>query len=518
MASSPSKTFSLKRKGREEDNDIHKIPCKYGKDCYRKNEAHLQEFSHSKDTTTPGKKQKMHLESSSFYFSNDNPILFTTVKGIDDKYNQCTIAVDIEGILAENCENLEESVQFNYMFDVPWLISKYPKCVRDKPLLLVHGFTRSEKLGIEAEAMKYTNIDLVHAKLPIPYGTHHTKMMFLLYSNGFKVVIHTANLIESDWFQKTQGIWISPMYVKKASSYCEQNDTFKKDLVDYLISYKSSKLSKWVTNITDYDMTSAKVHLIASIPGRHLGMSSMNKWGHLKLRKVLSEHGPDKSLVTKEWPVVGQFSSIGSLGDDDKKWLSSEWLRSLSCCKDEKFIHGLGKSGNLLKLIYPTIKNVKDSLEGYSAGGSLPYGVKLAMKQRYLKEYLCQWVANNVGRSLASPHIKSYTRISPDSKSSPWFLLTSANLSKAAWGVYEKDQSQLMIRSYEIGVLFIPEVDADRNQPLYNLEPNITKAKQKSLQLPYDVPLIPYASTDKPWVWDIKYTTEDSHGRLWIPS
>lgn len=31
-----------------------------------------------------------------------------------------------------------------------------------------------------------------------------------------------------------------------------------------------------------------------------------------------------------------------------------------------------------------------------------------------------------------------------------WFLLTSANLSKAAWGTLQKNNSQLMIRSYEV--------------------------------------------------------------------
>ncbi|KAL0601755.1 hypothetical protein AAY473_027948 [Plecturocebus cupreus] len=35
-------------------------------------------------------------------------------------------------------------------------------------------------------------------------------------------------------------------------------------------------------------------------------------------------------------------------------------------------------------------------------------------------------------------------------------LLTSANLSKAAWGALEKNGTQLMIRSYELGVLFLP--------------------------------------------------------------
>jgi hypothetical protein len=29
--------------------------------------------------------------------------------------------------------------------------------------------------------------------------------MLLLYSEGLRVVIHTANLIEGDWDQKTQG-------------------------------------------------------------------------------------------------------------------------------------------------------------------------------------------------------------------------------------------------------------------------------------------------------------------------
>ena len=37
-----------------------------------------------------------------------------------------------------------------------------------------------------------------------------------------------------------------------------------------------------------------------------------------------------------------------------------------------------------------------------------------------------------------------------------WFLLTSANLSQAAWGVSEKSNSQLYIKSFEIGVLYLP--------------------------------------------------------------
>ena len=37
-----------------------------------------------------------------------------------------------------------------------------------------------------------------------------------------------------------------------------------------------------------------------------------------------------------------------------------------------------------------------------------------------------------------------------------WFLLTSANLSQAAWGVVQSGGSTLYIKSYELGVLYLP--------------------------------------------------------------
>jgi tyrosyl-DNA phosphodiesterase-1 len=39
-----------------------------------------------------------------------------------------------------------------------------------------------------------------------------------------------------------------------------------------------------------------------------------------------------------------------------------------------------------------------------------------------------------------------------------WLLLTSSNLSKAAWGALQKKDKQLMIRSYELGILIFPEL------------------------------------------------------------
>lgn len=41
-------------------------------------------------------------------------------------------------------------------------------------------------------------------------------------------------------------------------------------------------------------------------------------------------------------------------------------------------------------------------------------------------------------------------------ESLPVCMIHSANLSKAAWGALEKNSTQMMIRSYELGVLYLP--------------------------------------------------------------
>lgn len=62
-------------------------------------------------------------------------------------------------------------------------------------------------------------------------------------------------------------------------------------------------------------------------------MAEKKHWfGHMKLRKLLNENGPAKEQASK-WPVVGQFSSIGSLGASKENWLSVEFLQSLATVK-----------------------------------------------------------------------------------------------------------------------------------------------------------------------------------------
>ncbi|XP_005992768.1 tyrosyl-DNA phosphodiesterase 1 [Latimeria chalumnae] len=443
----------------------------------------------------------------------------TKVSGIKQKYNMG--ALHIKDILSPLFGTLVSSVQFNYCIDVDWLIMQYPEDFRKKPLLIVHGEQRESKARLQKVALPYKNIRLCQAKLEIAYGTHHTKMMLLLYEEGLRVVIHTSNLIHDDWHQKTQGIWLSPLYPRLPEGSAESDGdsvtNFRRDLMEYLLAYRSPSLSEWISVLKEHDMSETRVYLIGSTPGRHQA-HLREKWGHLKLRKLLSEH----TLLMpgqESWPVIGQFSSIGSMGADKTKWLYSEFKESLTRLgRDSK---SLVKTEVPIHLVYPTVENVRTSLEGYPAGGSLPYGLQTAQKQIWLHSFFHKWSADITGRSRAMPHIKTYMRPSPDFQEIAWFLVTSANLSKAAWGALEKNNSQLMIRSYELGVLFLPAAFGLDKNSFKVQKQQLTESKDlvMSFPMPFDLPPQQYGSKDQPWIWNIPYTqAPDTNGNIWVPS
>nr|XP_020755887.1 tyrosyl-DNA phosphodiesterase 1 isoform X5 [Odocoileus virginianus texanus] len=386
-----------------------------------------------------------------------NPFQFylTRVSGIKPKYN--TAALHIKDILSPLFGTLVSSAQFNYCFDVDWLVKQYPPEFRKKPVLLVHGDKREAKAHLVAEAKPYGNVTLCQAKLDIAFGTHHTKMMLLLYEEGLRVVIHTSNLIREDWHQKTQGIWLSPLYpriVHGTHRSGESATRFKADLISYLAAYNAAPLKEWIDTIQEHDLSETNVYLIASTPGRFQGNQKDN-WGHFRLRKI-----------------------------------------------------------------YPSVENVRTSLEGYPAGGSLPYSIQTAEKQNWLHSYFHKWSADASGRSNAMPHIKTYMRASPDFSQIAWFLVTSANLSKAAWGALEKNGTQLMIRSYELGVLFLPSAfGLDSFKVKQKFFSGSSQEPAASFPVPYDLPPELYGDRDRPWIWNIPYVkAPDTHGNMWVPS
>lgn len=234
------------------------------------------------------------------------------------------------------------------------------------------------------------------------------------------------------------------------------------------------------------------VFLITSVPGTFVESNKGYPHGHGRVAHLLSQHA---GQIDNCAAIVAQSSSLGSFGAGKDAWLASEFVNSL-----RRDSHAIGlRQLPSIRVIYPSFNNVANSHDGLLGGGCLPYGNQVHQKQLWLKELLYQWRADCRYRSKAMPHIKTYCRWSE--KKLFWFILTSANISKAAWGSLSKAKTSqtLRINNYEAGVLYLPKfvtntsyfsMDAsDRSTPVF---PPL-----------YDIPLTKYVFDDTPFLMDV---------------
>lgn len=94
------------------------------------------------------------------------------------------------------------------------------------------------------------------------------------------------------------------------------------------------------------------------------------------------------------------------------------------------------------------------------------------------------------------PHIKTYCRVSPCLTKLAWFLITSANISKSAWGGNLQKDRSVYVRSYEAGVLFVPKFF---NEDHFEIQTTLNSENKKVFPFMYDLPLTEYKSSDYPW-------------------
>jgi tyrosyl-DNA phosphodiesterase 1 len=132
-------------------------------------------------------------------------------------------------------------------------------------------------------------------------------------------------------------------------------------------------------------------------------------------------------------------------------------------------------------------------------------------------------------RARAAPHIKTYIRYNGNA-TIDWALLTSANLSKQAWGEAARQQTgEVRIASWEIGVLVWPELlaegsvmvptfgnDDDSDDSATNIADKEQTGPVLGVRVPYNMPLQRYGAGETPWVASLNHTEPDRHGGIWM--
>jgi tyrosyl-DNA phosphodiesterase-1 len=180
---------------------------------------------------------------------------------------------------------------------------------------------------------------------------------------------------------------------------------------------------------------------------------------------------------------------------------------------------------------------------------------------QYMHPHLCQWAGDSLppgtcidlsedsppkreaGRARAAPHIKTYVRFADsDMKTIDWAMVSSANLSTQAWGAATNASGEVRICSWEIGVVFWPELfrDGSGEETASALNEVDSTAREALMvpcfrgdrptmpdgaetadlvvgfRMPYDLPLTPYGAGDEPWCATASHRLPDWRGQSWI--
>jgi tyrosyl-DNA phosphodiesterase 1 len=309
---------------------------------------------------------------------------------------------------------------------------------------------------------KVTNLfTVISPTLPDRFGSFHAKLFLLKFPSRLRVVVSSANLINCDWSLIGQSVWFQDFFPGDSPSV-----PFKSALSSFLHDSLPAKYSisqELGINLDDYDFSPATVDIITSVPGRH---------------KVPSKYGLSgfsQTITTQHSHFLYQCSSIGSLSSKILKDFAKTFTKNESAKLD---------------LVFPSHRNVTESHLAENGAGVFFLRESDYSKSDFPKSSLC-----NIESPFAFPQIAGHLSHSKvmiahnnyEIDDDTVIYIGSHNFSSAAWGRYEKADSQLFIRNYELGVVF-------KSRPG-------SKAQKEAIiaGLPFRFPPSQYLDTDRPW-------------------
>ncbi|KAG2134937.1 tyrosyl-DNA phosphodiesterase I [Suillus cothurnatus] len=200
-------------------------------------------------------------------------------------------------------------------------------------------------------------------------GCQHMK---IFYKTGrLRVVISTANLIDYDWRDIENAVWLHPsimqnvlraVNVRPALANMLANDVSR---VKYLICCTTDLISQHpnlpLQTISDlrmkWDWSKVKVKFVPSIAGKHEGWPNVILTGHTRLMKAVRDVGlrTGKGKAAKDLVIESQISR----GESAEDWL------------DEPKSRRAKLSWPSVKIVFPSLKTVRDSILGEQGGGTM---------------------------------------------------------------------------------------------------------------------------------------------------
>lgn len=356
-------------------------------------------------------------------------------------------------------------------------------------------------------------------------GVMHMKFFLLFYKSGrLRIVISTANLMDHDWRDIENTVWVQdvprrPSPVPHEPKADDFPSVFERVL--YAINVApaiTSLVSTDHPNIpltalragvlrTRWDFSRVRPALVPSLAGKHEGWPTVLKSGHTALMRAVNRLNPQQRAVSLEY----QGSSIGAYSAG---WLA-EFILSARGTSPEAALNAPKSrraattmpAPNTLKILFPTLDWVRNSVLGEAGGGTMfcrkntweaakfprnLFGESRSRRGRVLmhsKMMIAVFVG--AGSSAADEDSDSETdsdimEVKMDQDDAMGYAYVgSHNFTPSAWGTLSGSgfTPVLNVTNYELGIVFPLKDEAEIDRVVC-----------------YERPAKRYGSRDRPWM------------------
>ncbi|EDR09713.1 uncharacterized protein LACBIDRAFT_319104 [Laccaria bicolor S238N-H82] len=322
------------------------------------------------------------------------------------------------------------------------------------------------------------------------HGCQHMKFMLLFYRNGrLRVVVSTANLIEYDWRDMENSVWLQDVPLR--SSPIPHDPKATNDFPSIIQRVLNSLNVKPHPNLAlksiedlrcRWDWSKVKVHLVPSIAGKHEGWPAVIKTGHPRLMMAVREmamrtgkgkakelilecQGSSLGIYTTQWMNEFHWSARGESAED---WLDEPKKRR------EKLPYPP------IKIFFPSKRTVQESALGEKGGGTIFCRRKQWSTKNFPRDHFYDSKSKGGpvlmhSKMIIATHQETTRKTLQAAESSSeedddievvdpplgWSYLGSHNFTPSAWGNLSGSSFNpvLNIANYELGIVF-PVKDA----------------------------------------------------------
>ncbi|MCQ2821525.1 MAG: tyrosyl-DNA phosphodiesterase 1 [archaeon] len=450
-------------------------------------------LSESKKKFKPEKKEKPkdekdYIEINSFYYLNKNKLSLSDLKdgrrifhnktelkrydSNDPLFNQHFL--EFRQLLCENLM-LKEDFSFNeeerpnaqsalfstFVYE-PEFIEPMIEAFKIKTLIIRHR--EDIKYNQMEEKGNWIKYILPKIEYTLKFGKFHSKLIMIKFPTFLRIIVPSANLTNCDWYFWGQIIWFQDFPLKNRilmdEEDLENDEDFRGYLEDFLKTFMPHTYEGkpfWTElrlNLSDYDFSKATVDLIASANGRFKD-DDMDLFGVGRLKSLVDN---DYDGIPKNKAMYIQCSSVGKT-------------------VKKKFFTDLYEGFNLtenptIKILYPTVSYIE----------SIPMGEELSSclfltedsfdfhKEKFkvleIKEKFKERKTVLHSKAFITGEINN-GQFSINDNSLIYF--GSHNFSTAAFGNYEKNDTQISVANYELGIIFKPKkIRLEEKEEIFN--------------------------------------------------